>query len=210
LIERELTGKTFERLATGFLRHRHDLFEVRHDIRLRGRSGTVRQLDSAGYDPSGGLVVGKSKDYGKTLGIGYVDRFDGFLYVVNAVAGVLFSAKGFTGPARKRSAAVQIPIELTLVQYGTPRTPEEMLNEDRCPNHNCFSPDISWGYNTDGGAYITSGTCDFCGTVVVVCPVCGSLNGEHVSAITCENCGFEVSSEHEWWDSGDARITIVG
>ncbi len=207
--ERDLTGKTFERITAGFLRHHYDI-KVLHDVRLRGRSGTVRQLDSAGHDLSGGLIVGESKDYGNTLGIGYVDRFDGFLYDVGAAAGVLFSAKGFTGPARKRAAVALTPIELALVQYGIPRTPEEMLNEDTCPNPNCFSPDISWGYNTDGGAYITSGVCDFCGTVVVVCPVCGTLNGEHVSVITCETCGFEVNSDHEWWDSGDARITIVG
>ncbi|MFI5888428.1 restriction endonuclease [Streptomyces sp. NPDC051554] len=208
-MEKDLTGKTFELITTGFLRYRYDV-DAEHNVKLRGRSGILRQLDVSGLNSDRNLIVGESKDYGKKLDIGYVDRFDGFLDDVGAAGGVLFSAGGFTRGAVKRAETARIPIELAFVQYGQSRTPDEMFNEDFCPNPNCGSQDIGWGYNISDGLYITAGTCDYCGTVVVVCPICGTLNGEHVSSIQCDECGFEVNSEHEWWDAGDARITVIG
>lgn len=87
--------------------------EVTHNARLRGQSGTLRQIDVlvrqriGQYDMN---IVLECKDYARPVDIKQVEEFQGLLGDIGAHKGALVCPKGFTKSAKERAAGLQIDL----------------------------------------------------------------------------------------------------
>jgi hypothetical protein len=103
---------------------------VEHDVRLRGRSGQLRQIDIAVrgsiFGLSEALFVVECKNHRRPIDVGVVDAFVGLVEDVDADLGLLVSATGVTATAQSRAAEKRLRVRLVprsdLDQWAPPGT----------------------------------------------------------------------------------------
>lgn len=172
---------------------------IEHNVKVTGvLSGEERQIDVLIKGELAGQpirVVVECKCYGKPLGIGKIDEFEGKLRDVAAHRGVMFSKTGYTKPARARADHPHPP-QITLYDLTVGRsvtldfTPVfRFTGFGDCPNENCYTGDISWRtYQSEAGETLPFGYCDSCGTQAAQCYECDSIVGFVHDRDICESC----------------------
>ncbi len=104
---------------------------VAHDVRLRGRTGSMRQVDivvrGQAFDlPGEALIVVDCKLHARPVAVSYVDAFAGMVDDVGADLGLLVSASGFTTTGLARAGQIGMRVHALardeLAQWAPPGT----------------------------------------------------------------------------------------
>ncbi|HRI67484.1 MAG TPA: restriction endonuclease [Polyangium sp.] len=106
VVQKDLTGKPFERLVAAVQKKLDNDADIEWNARMRGASGTSRQVDVAirGRWGSAKLFIAvEAKDYEDKVDIGIVESFIAKLKDIGANKGILVSSGGFTRDALLRA-----------------------------------------------------------------------------------------------------------
>ena len=102
--------------------------DVQHNVKLKGRSGQVHQIDVYWeYEIAGSKhkVAIECKNYNKTVGIGKVRDFYGVLCDLNNVAGIIVTKIGYQKGAKEYASEYGI----SLKELRTPNPSETIIGE---------------------------------------------------------------------------------
>ena len=122
--------------------------EVKHNIKLTGKSGQEHQIDVYWeYEITGvkRKVVIECKNYNRTIPVGKVRDFFGVLYDLNNVAGIMVTKVGYQEGAKKFASHYGINLmELRTPNEGEGIIGETILNFDTQVRHRLFLVDEEW------------------------------------------------------------------
>ena len=122
--------------------------EVKHDIKLTGKSGQEHQIDVYWEYEIAGVkhkVAIECKNYNRTVPIGKVRDFFGVLYDLNNVAGIMVTKIGYQEGAKKYASYYGINLmELRTPKQGEGIIGETILNFDIQVRHRLFLDDEEW------------------------------------------------------------------
>lgn len=110
--EKLKTGTAYERLAA-MVFHLLNRQTTVHDLRLRGRSGVLHQIDvTAGVEGDRKRTLIECKDYDKPVGLALVRSFFGVVEDTRPDGAFVVTTERFTGPAQKYAKAKCITLAL--------------------------------------------------------------------------------------------------
>ena len=122
--------------------------EVRHNVKLMGKSGQKHQIDvywEYQYDNTTFKIVIECKNYNHTVSIGKVRDFFGVLYDLEDVKGIMVTKKGYQEGAKKFGAHYGIDLmELREPEEGEAIVAETTLTIDSSARHRLFLVDEDW------------------------------------------------------------------
>ena len=122
--------------------------EVRHNVKLMGKSGQKHQIDvywEYQYDNTTFKIVIECKNYNHTVSIGKVRDFFGVLYDLEDVKGIMVTKKGYQEGAKKFGAHYGIDLmELREPEEGEAIVAETTLTIDSYARHRLFLVDEDW------------------------------------------------------------------
>ena len=122
--------------------------EVRHNVKLMGKSGQKHQIDvywEYQYDNTTFKIVIECKNYNHTVSIGKVRDFFWVLYDLEDVKGIMVTKKGYQEGAKKFGAHYGIDLmELREPEEGEAIVAETTLTIDSSARHRLFLVDEDW------------------------------------------------------------------
>lgn len=122
--------------------------EVKHNIKLTGKSGQEHQIDVYWEYEIAGVkhkVAIECKNYNSAVPIGKVRDFFGVLYDLNNVAGIMVTKIGYQEGAKKFASHYGINLmELRTPNEGEGIIGETILNFDTQVRHRLFLVDEEW------------------------------------------------------------------
>lgn len=105
----DIPSRAFEKLVAAVQKHLDPQATVAHDVHVVGvRSGQNRQIDVAVRGKVGSkdvLVVVECRHYTRSIDVGKIDGFVGFIDDVQASAGIMVTTIGYSPAALERAAA---------------------------------------------------------------------------------------------------------
>ena len=122
--------------------------EVRHNVKLMGKSGQKHQIDvywEYQYDNTTFKIAIECKNYNHTVSIGKVRDFFGVLYDLGDVKGIMVTRKGYQEGAKKFGEHYGIDLmKLREPEEGEAIVAETTLTIDSSVRHRLFQVDEDW------------------------------------------------------------------